>query len=166
MILKRPLNSHRLRSTPPAGFGWIDHRLLRNGYFRLCSPQALALYSLLICAGDAHGLSFYSEPRTAELLGLDAEELRRARRELIDAELIAFQKPLYQVLSLEGAQKPNPGCRRLSAPARTATALPAPTSPPVRKRLLEAASPQFAPAPAGLDLRAMVKASLKKGGAQ
>ncbi len=44
MILKRPLDYRRLRSALPEGFGWIDHRFLREGYFERCSPQALCLY--------------------------------------------------------------------------------------------------------------------------
>ena len=35
MIVKRPLDSHRLRSALPPDFGWIDHRLLRDGYFTI-----------------------------------------------------------------------------------------------------------------------------------
>jgi len=172
MILKRPINSHRLRSLPPSGFGWIDHRLLREGYFQRCSPAALALYSLLICAGDAQGLSFYSEPRVAELLGLEPGALRRARDELIEAHLIAFQKPLYQVLALDREERapraPNPcsGSRTVVKRPTTISRLTAPTpAPPPPPRMQRASAPPN-PAPDGLDLRAMVKASLSKGGAQ
>jgi hypothetical protein len=165
MILKRPIDSHRLRSTPPAGFGWIDHRFLRGGYFQRCSLPALALYSLLVCAGDAQGLSFYSEARAAELLGLEVEAVRRARRELIEAQLIAFQKPLYQVLALEDAARPSRAGARPPSAAQDTAAASRPPSPP-RKRLAEPPSPPLRPAPPGLDLCALVKASLQKGGAQ
>ena len=166
MIRKRPLDSHRLRSAPPAGFAWIDHRFLRGGYFQRCSLPALALYSLLVCAGDAQGLSFYSEARAAELLGLGVEDLRCARRELIEAQLIAFQKPLYQVLALEHAPRSGRAGSDPLAAAPTAAARPPSPPPPSRKRLVEPPSPPPTPAPAGLDLCAMVKASLQKGGAQ
>jgi hypothetical protein len=166
MIHKRPLNSQRLRLLPPSGFGWIDHRFLREGYFQRCTPGALALYSLLVCAGDSQGLSFYGEARTAELLGLDLPALRSARAELIAAELIAFERPLCLVLALEDAVRP---CRASYRPASAGTgpcAAPSPRPTPPRKRPEEVAPGELTPAPAGLDLRAMVRASLAKGGAQ
>ena len=60
-----------MRKAPPRGFGWIDHRLLRDGYIGRCSAQALALYVLLVCASDAQGLSYYSDARIAQLLTLE-----------------------------------------------------------------------------------------------
>jgi hypothetical protein len=53
---------------------------------------------------DAKGLSFYSERSIGRLLGMSAEGLEHARKELVRADLIAYRKPLYQVLSLDGAQ--------------------------------------------------------------
>ena len=102
MPIKRLLDPRRRRKALPRGFGWIDHRLLRDGYLSRCSPQALALYVLLVCASDAQGLSYYSAPRLAQLLQLEPTALSEARRELIGLGLIAYQKPLYQLLSLEG----------------------------------------------------------------
>ena len=101
MPTKRLLDARRRRKGLPRGFGWIDHRLLRDGYLGHCSPEALALYVFLVCAADAQGLSYYSEPRIAQLLRLDPQTLRQARRELLGLGLIAYQKPLYQLLSLE-----------------------------------------------------------------
>ena len=101
MPIKRLIDPRRMRKAPPRGFGWIDHRLLRDGYLSRCSPQALALYVLLVCASDAQGLSYYSAPRIAQLLRLEPAALSEARRELIGLGLIAYQKPLYQLLSLE-----------------------------------------------------------------
>jgi hypothetical protein len=102
MPIKRLIDPRRMRKALPRGFGWIDHRLLRDGYLNRCSPQALALYVLLVCASDAQGLSYYSAPRIAQLLSLEPAALSEARRELIGLGLIAYQKPLYQLLSLEG----------------------------------------------------------------
>ena len=101
MPIKRLIDARRRRKNPPRGFGWIDHRLLRDGYVGRCSAESLALYVLLVCAADAQGLSYYSESRMAELLGLESAVLRSCRRELIGLGLIAYQKPLYQLLSLE-----------------------------------------------------------------
>ena len=71
MPTKRLIDARRMRKALPRGFGWIDHRLLREGYITNCTPQALALYVLLVCASDAQGLSYYSGPRIAELLRLE-----------------------------------------------------------------------------------------------
>lgn len=101
MPIKRLIDARRRRKSPPRGFGWIDHRLLRNGYLGRCSTESLALYVLLVCASDAQGLSYYSDSRMAEILGLEPAILRSRRQELIGLGLIAYQKPLYQLLSLE-----------------------------------------------------------------
>lgn len=159
MIQKRPLDSRRLRSHPPRGFGWLDHRLLRQGYLARCSPPATALYCLLVCAGDGCGLSFYSDPRICALLGLEPALLPRVRRELVELGLVAYQKPLYQVLALSDASVGAPTAR---------PALPVPT--PSRK--LSPPPERPAPVPvaqsAGGSLRAMVEAALaaaRTGGA-
>jgi hypothetical protein len=101
MPTKRLLDARRRRKALPRGFGWIDHCLLRDGYLGHCSREALALYVLLVCAADAQGLSYYSDARIAELLTLAPQALSAARRQLITLGLIAYQKPLYQLLSLE-----------------------------------------------------------------
>jgi hypothetical protein len=154
MILKRPPFPRRLRSLPPRGFGWIDHRLLRDGYLSRASSQALALYCLLVCASDSQGLSYYSTERLCALLVMEEAALLRSRRELIELGLLAYQKPIYQLLSLE------------TAPFADPPAPPPPSSPQKRAPSRSAAPPiaHAAAAPRGLDLRAMVAASLRKGG--
>lgn len=107
MIVKRVLCPERVRRVP-ARFSWVDHRLVREHHIERCGPQALALYLLLITVGDAEGLSYYSDASAAKLLSIKEEGVRKARRELLDADLIAYRKPLYQVLSLD---------RRFSSPA-------------------------------------------------
>src|SRR5260370_38673783 len=104
MPIKRLLDARRMRKAPPRGFGWVVHRLRRDGYIGRGSPQALALYVLLVCASDAQGLSYYSDPRIAQLLTLEPATLSFARRALIALGLIAYQKPLYQLLSLEAEE--------------------------------------------------------------
>jgi hypothetical protein len=89
------------RRRVPAQFSWIDHRLIRDHYVERCSVEALALYLFLLTVADAQGLSYYSDDTLSKRLPLDIAGVRRARRELIEADLIAFEAPLYQVLSLE-----------------------------------------------------------------
>jgi hypothetical protein len=100
---------------------------------RQCSPEALALYVFLVCAADAQGLSYYSEPRIAQVLRLEPQTLRQARRELLGLGLIAYQHPLYQLLSLQ--DEPTAGS---SAP-RLPRDEPAPTTSNPRGLPLKAA---------------------------
>jgi hypothetical protein len=146
MPTKRLLDARRRRKGLPHGFGWIDHRLLRDGYLGHCSPPALALYVFLVCAADAQGLSYYAEPRIAQVLRLEAQTLRQARQELIGLGLIAYQKPLYQLLSLEG---------ELTAGS--------PPQPPRAARDPEPPLP--ASSPRGLPLKATVERLLQQNGA-
>jgi hypothetical protein len=74
---------------------------------------------LLVTVADAQGLSYYSDPKVARLLSLSAAEVRHARAQLLQAGLIAYEPPLYQVLSLEAADGPAP-----EPASRTAQTLP------------------------------------------
>ena len=104
MTEKTLLRPERLRKTP-AQFSWIDHRLVRWDYVRRCDSRAWALYLLLATVGDAQGLSYYSDGKIAELLSLERGEVAQARRQLVAADVIAYERPLYQVLSL-GEDRP------------------------------------------------------------
>ncbi|MBN2643295.1 MAG: hypothetical protein JXR78_16710 [Victivallales bacterium] len=104
MVDKFPIKSEELRRIPN-GFGWVDHRLLRDGHIRTCSSDALALYLVLICAADGQGLSFYGDGLVGALLGWSKGRLEAARKCLIDTALIAWVAPLYQVLEVPPAQK-------------------------------------------------------------
>jgi len=101
MVIKRVLCRERLRQVPPQ-FSWIDHRLVRDRHICRCSTDALALYLFLVTVADGQGLSYYSDQTISRLLPLDGPALARARQELIAAGLIAYQRPLCQVLGLDG----------------------------------------------------------------
>jgi hypothetical protein len=98
---KHLLDPERLRTIPPQ-FSWIDQRLVRGHYIERLSHAADALYLFLVTVADARGLSFYSERSIGRLLCMAAEQLAKARKELVRADLIAYHHPLYQVLSLDG----------------------------------------------------------------
>jgi hypothetical protein len=106
-VIKRVLCRERLRQVPPQ-FSWIDHRLVRDRHIRRCSADALALYLFLVTVADGKGLSYYSDQTICRLLPLDGPALARARRELITARLIAYQRPLYQVLALDAPAHSTP----------------------------------------------------------
>ncbi len=99
---KRVLDPERLRKVPPQ-FSWIDHRLVRENYFLRCDHAAWALYLFLTSVADAEGLSYYSDASLMRRLRMDQVGLSASRQQLIQAGLIAYEKPLYQVLNLEPA---------------------------------------------------------------
>jgi hypothetical protein len=106
MINKHLLRPQRLRHIPPS-FSWVDHRLVRHEYLARASHSAWTLYLFLVTVADVQGLSFYSEAAIGRHLAMDPVSLSAARQQLIQADLIAYGKPLYQVLSLpEGSPPP------------------------------------------------------------
>ena len=115
MPRKRVLRPERLRRVP-AQFSWIDQRLVREGYLERCDVQALALYLLLVTVADAQGLSYYGDATVCRLLSMPPQTLERARVALIGARLIAYERPLYQVLGLDPPTPPRmPGLQSAQA---------------------------------------------------
>ncbi len=100
MVSKVPIVAQRIRKVP-SHFSWIDHRLVRDRHIENCSHAAAALYLFLVTVGDAKGLSYYGDTSITQRLSMDQNTLNEARANLIHAGLIAWKKPLYQVLSLD-----------------------------------------------------------------
>lgn len=98
--IKRVLIPGRVRRVP-AQFSWVDQRLVRDRHIERCDAQACALYLFLLTVADAQGLSYYSEASLARRLSIEPERLRQARADLLRVGLIAYERPLYQVLALE-----------------------------------------------------------------
>ena len=105
---KHVLCPERLRKVPPQ-FSWIDHRLVQENYFLRCDHPAWTLYLFLTSVADAQGLSYYSDTSLMGRLKMDPLALSASRQQLIQAGLIAYEKPLCQVLSLELADAPRSG---------------------------------------------------------
>ncbi len=101
MSIKRVLCPAQVRRIPPK-FSWIDQRLVRHRFIGSCGTEALALYLFLVTVADAQGLSYYSDRSILSRLScLDTDRLAQARTELQRVGWIAYQKPLYQVLTLD-----------------------------------------------------------------
>ncbi|HEY5522157.1 MAG TPA: hypothetical protein VIK21_03125 [Desulfuromonadaceae bacterium] len=105
MTHKIPIRPDLIRSIPDQ-FSWVDHRLVRDRHIERLSHQASALYLFLVTVADCQGLSYYSAPSLCERLVMDAPTLEAARMDLLRAGLVAYKKPLYQVLSLGDAIGP------------------------------------------------------------
>jgi hypothetical protein len=97
---KQLLYPKRLRRLPPQ-FSWVDQRLVRDEHIDRLSHPACALYLFLSTVADRNGLSYYSDRSLGRRLQMAAAQLASARAELVKADLIAYQHPLYQLLSLD-----------------------------------------------------------------
>jgi hypothetical protein len=96
---KQPLSLAQLRKVPKQ-FSWVDQRLVREHYIDGLSHSACALYLFVLTVADAQGLSYYAESTLCRRLSMTQATLRQARLELITRHLLAYRRPLYQVLAL------------------------------------------------------------------
>jgi hypothetical protein len=72
-------------------FGWLDHRLARQGYLERMTLPELAVYVFLVLAADRNGVSFYRKESIAQRLGIAWSEVDEAKARLLDKGLIAFR---------------------------------------------------------------------------
>jgi hypothetical protein len=99
MTRKFPICPDRIRCIPEQ-FSWVDHRLVRDHHIELINHEAAALYLFLITVADSQGLSYYADVSLCERLSMDMPTLLSARACLLNSRLVAYKKPLYQVLAL------------------------------------------------------------------
>jgi hypothetical protein len=98
MTHKFPICPDRIR-TIPEQFSWVDHRLVRDHHIERLSHEAATLYLFLVTVADCQGLSYYSDVSLCERLGMDVPTLVSARSCLLKSKLVAYKRPLYQVLA-------------------------------------------------------------------
>ena len=82
---------------------------MQENYFTRCDHSAWTLYLFLVSVADCDGLSYYSDASLMRRLKMDELQVSGSRRQLIEYGLIAFEKPLYQVLSLDRVEGPRSG---------------------------------------------------------
>jgi len=99
MAIKKLLYPERVRKIE-GSFSWIDHRFVTGGFLHDLSMIEILLYLFLVAVSDRNGLSFYHDDRIASLLKIDLPALGKAREGLIRRSLLAYEFPLYQILSL------------------------------------------------------------------
>ncbi len=99
MTRKTPVCPDRIR-TVPEQFSWVDHRLVRDRYIERLTHEAAALYLFLVTVADSQGLSYYSDPSLCERLAMNETSFDSARSELRQTGLVAYKRPVYQVLPL------------------------------------------------------------------
>ncbi len=89
---------------------------MRENFLRPCDHAAQALYQFLVIVADAQGLSYYSETSLSRWLRMDLPQLTQARHQLVHADLLAYEKPLYQVLALPAAHRESRADSRIGQP--------------------------------------------------
>ncbi len=99
MIKKRILLPDRVRVPPRTGFSWVDRRFLREQVSHL-SRDAILLYFFQAAVSDRHGLSYWKDESAGARIKVSAAQVARAREELLVRDLVAFEPPLTQVLTL------------------------------------------------------------------
>jgi len=111
--VKHVLRPERVRLVPEQ-FSWIDQALVQRHFIDRCDVRSAALYLFLVTVADAQGLSYYGTSTIAARLHLSADELGAARQQLMALDLIAYQAPLYHVLSLSDGQRVPPRALQLT----------------------------------------------------
>jgi hypothetical protein len=92
MKRERPLPPHPdLTRRPPGSFGWLDARLLREGWLELLGPERIAALTLLALAADRTGSSFYRRETMALKVSMPRRDLDEALARLLDLGLIAHR---------------------------------------------------------------------------
>ena len=97
---KRPIYCSKL-SKVPTQCSWLDHRLVRERSIDPLSHHACALSLFLVTVADAQGLSYYADPSLCQRLSMTCPALHQARQALMTLGLVAYQRPLSQVLALD-----------------------------------------------------------------
>jgi GTPase len=107
VIQKRVLSPNRVRRLPKCDWSWVDRRFLREFASKL-SGDAVFLYYILVAVSDKNGLSYYSDNALSLMVRTSLPSLLIARQELIDHDLVAYEAPLIQVLSLPASEQARP----------------------------------------------------------
>lgn len=81
----------KLIRRPPKSFGWLDARLLQDGWLGLLGPERIAALTLLALAADRTGSSFYRRETMALAMSMPRLDLDEALERLLDLELIAHR---------------------------------------------------------------------------
>jgi len=97
---KQPISLAKLRKLPKQ-FSWVDQRFVRDRHIDPLSHPACTLYLFLVTVADAQGLSYYSDLSVCRRLSMTEGDLHKVRQELVQYGLVAYQKPLYQILALD-----------------------------------------------------------------
>lgn len=74
-----------------SGFGWLDARLLRDGWLEAMTAEDLAVYVFLCLVGDRQGVSWYRRDRIRSALAMDEQALWCTLGRLEALGLVAYR---------------------------------------------------------------------------
>ncbi len=86
----RPPRPEQIRR-PAGSFGWLEARLLHDGWLDQLGPQRIAVLTLLALAADRTGSSFYRRDSMARALSMPQADLDEALGRLLELELVAHR---------------------------------------------------------------------------
>jgi hypothetical protein len=96
-----------------AGFGWLDARLVRDGWLGLLSAEDLAVYAFLCLVADRQGVSWYRRDRIRAALGLAEQAVWQSLGHLEVLDLVAYRpfhthasEGFWQVLTVPAGGPP------------------------------------------------------------
>lgn len=76
---------------PEGRFGWLDDRLLQEGWLSRVGPEGTAVLVLLALAADRQGASFYGRERMTSVLGMSRVDVDFALSRLQELGLVAHR---------------------------------------------------------------------------
>lgn len=77
--------------TPDGPYGWLDARLLHQGWLSRLGAEGTAVLTLLAVAADRQGASFYGREKMAQLLSMTRADLDRALHRLLEVGLVVHR---------------------------------------------------------------------------
>ena len=86
----RPPHPEQIRR-PTGSFGWLDARLLHDGWLDRLGPERIAVLTLLALAADRSGSSFYRRDSMSLALSMPRADLDEALRRLLELDLVAHR---------------------------------------------------------------------------
>lgn len=111
----------QLLRRPHGAFGWLDARLLHDGWLPQIGADGVAVLAFFALAADGRGASYYGRARMASTLGVTEERLDHALDRLRRIGLVDFRPwrashrdGVWQVLPVpgldgDGESLPQPG---------------------------------------------------------
>lgn len=123
----QPLEPRRVRY-PRGAYGWVDLKVVTGGVLERVGSEAAFTYLFLCAVGNMQGVSCWSTWRTARMLGLPLDRVEAAIQKLCEADLIATNGRVIQVLPL-GAPATDGTSVSLRSPTAVATTAASPATP-------------------------------------
>lgn len=114
---------------PTRSFGWVDRRVITQGYLASLSQSQVAVYLVLCVVGDRRGISYYSPSSLAKLVKQPEPKVREALLSLREQRFIAQEGRFFQVLPLEALGQGGTGSPSQAVPPANRAAASAQGSP-------------------------------------